>query len=102
MEVHRQTCQQCGSIEMRNIVMRQAGKSALVLVRCGSCEQLVARYELKGYYHHGKGFEAWLRNVAVSTESSLDLKDAFANLGQSAEQELESAVAELAAKGKKL
>jgi len=97
MEVHRQTCQQCGAREQSNLILREPGKSHVVIAVCARCEQLVARYELKSYYHHGKGFEAWLRHVAVSTESSLDLQDAFATLRDTALDELQRARAQVEA-----
>lgn len=102
MEVHRQTCQSCGSQALRNLVVREPGEPQVVLVACAQCEQLVARYELRGYYHHGKGIEAWLPHVAVSTESSIDLADAFAQLRERAPEELAEALAALAAQGKRL
>lgn len=60
MEVKRQTCQACQSIDVRNILVRNGGDQ-VVYVRCAKCKELVARYELKDYYHHGKGIESYLR-----------------------------------------
>jgi hypothetical protein len=65
MEVKRQRCQSCGSIDVRNILVR-SGRDQIVYVRCSKCEQLVARYELKDYYHHGKGMESYLRAHGAS------------------------------------
>ena len=56
MELHRQHCQNCQSIEMRNILVREAGKATSVYVRCGNCGELVARYKLRDYYHHGRNY----------------------------------------------
>ena len=62
MEVHRQTCQNCGSIDVRNILAREEGHDQTVFVRCASCGELVARYRLRDYYHHGKGLDSFLRS----------------------------------------
>jgi len=62
MEVHRQRCQHCGSLDLCNILRRLEGRPTAVFVRCSQCHELVARYELSSYYHHGKGFESWLRS----------------------------------------
>lgn len=60
MEVKRQTCQACQSIDLRNIIVRD-GHDQVIYVRCAKCKELVARYILKEYYHHGKGIESYLR-----------------------------------------
>jgi len=63
MELHIQKCQQCGSRNLRNILLREMDQQ--VFVQCRDCSALVARYVLaKGGYHHvGKGFESFLRSV---------------------------------------
>lgn len=61
MSVHRQRCQACGSIDVRNILVRAPGQAQTVYVRCGQCQSLVARYVLQDYYHHGRGLESYLR-----------------------------------------
>lgn len=60
MDVKRQTCQACNGINLRNIIVRD-GRTHLIYVRCVSCKELVARYVLQDYYHHGKGVESYLR-----------------------------------------
>lgn len=70
MEVHRQTCQACGSIDVRNILVRKAERPATVFVRCGQCRELVACYELSDYYHHGKGIESYLKGRGASGSDS--------------------------------
>jgi len=61
MEVHRQRCQNCESIDVRNILVRDLNQPTHVFVRCSTCKELVARYTLSDYYHHGKGLESYLR-----------------------------------------
>ncbi|MEM9825404.1 MAG: hypothetical protein AAF958_02385 [Planctomycetota bacterium] len=61
MDVKRQTCQSCGSIDVRNLIVRGEHGEQVIFVRCAKCKELVARYELKDYYHHGKGIESYLR-----------------------------------------
>lgn len=65
MEVHRQTCQNCGSRKLRNLLVRASGEPDKVFVQCHECQNLVARYIIShdGYYHHGKGFESYLRGL---------------------------------------
>lgn len=95
MEVHRQQCQACGSRETRNIIVRAAGSPQVVLVRCAACAELVARYELASYYHHGRGFESWLRHLDVPTESALDLAETFESARADALEEYAAALEEL-------
>lgn len=87
MEVHRQTCQSCGRRDLYNDILRQPGKRQVVLVSCYNCGQLVARYELSGYYHHEEGFSEWLRTTSVATESTIDLRETFDSLKKSAIEE---------------
>lgn len=65
METHRQTCQKCGSRLATNIIARAPGSSDKVYVKCANCSDLIARYTIapRGYYHHGKGFESYLRGI---------------------------------------
>ena len=83
MEIHRQTCQHCGSIDMRNIIVRETGHRTLMM-RCSKCLELVARYELNAYYHHGKGLESYLR--AQGTNSTGSGREWFAEFNRKQEQ----------------
>ncbi|MDF1815093.1 MAG: hypothetical protein P1V20_23015 [Verrucomicrobiales bacterium] len=65
MEVHRQRCQACQSIDVRNILVRRQGEPTAVYVRCANCGELVARYQLSDYYHHGKGPESFYRSIGA-------------------------------------
>lgn len=77
MDVKRQTCQSCFSIDVRNIIVRE-GDRQMIFVRCAKCKELVARYELKDYYHHGKGIESYLRSHRVTQgESGREWLEAF-------------------------
>ncbi|MEM7136162.1 MAG: hypothetical protein AAF500_06265 [Myxococcota bacterium] len=102
MGVHRQRCQSCDSTRLNNLLVRQPGKDQVVLVVCAECHDLVARYELSSYYHHGKGFESWLRQVRNATESALDLSEAFEKTRDNALNELAEALAKLETEGKPL
>ena len=81
MEIHRQTCQKCGSRKLRNILVRADGSPDKVFVQCRGCKDLVARYIIaqQGYYHHGKGFESYLRglNRGGYFESGKDMQAQF-------------------------
>ncbi len=70
MDIHRQQCQACRSIDLRNILVRETGRPEAVYVRCIACGELVARYELSAYYHHGKGIESWLRSRGIASAES--------------------------------
>ena len=70
MEVHRQTCQACGSTEVHNIIAREEGRAQMIYVRCGGCGELVARYRLLDYYHHGKGLDSYLRSMGADASDS--------------------------------
>ncbi len=85
-----------------NLVVREPGNPPVVLARCDQCKELVARYELRGYYHHGKGIQDWLRTMPIATESTLDLQDRFARVRQEAPRELERAVSLLEERGKEV
>jgi hypothetical protein len=63
---------------MRNILVREEGRSTTVYVRCADCGDLVARYELSGYYHHGKGMDSYLRSIGPrAAESGRNLLGEF-------------------------
>ncbi|MHC4996463.1 MAG: hypothetical protein ACYTGQ_15560 [Planctomycetota bacterium] len=70
MRVDRQTCQNCGSIDVRNILSRKLDQPTIVYVRCAKCFELVAYYELSQYYHHGKGIESFLKAQGVKSNDS--------------------------------
>lgn len=84
MEVHRQTCQNCSSRNMKNILVREPGEPDKVFVQCRYCKQLVARYEIGqgGYFHHGKGFESYIQGLSRSGEamSGKNIKNDFENI----------------------
>lgn len=97
MEIHRQRCQQCNSLDLHNLLVREPGHDQVVYVRCARCEELVARYELSGYYHHGKGFESWLRSRSFPMESGRDVTAAFQEAKAQALAGYEAMLAELSA-----
>jgi hypothetical protein len=68
MDVHVQRCQFCGSDKMKNILVRNPGDRDRVYVQCQDCESFVASYIIApmGYYHHGKGYESFLRSMIRS------------------------------------
>lgn len=83
MEIHIQQCQSCGSDTMKNIIYREPGEPDRIIVQCSDCEHFVASYVLAplGYYHHGKGFESFLRSLNRSGEfmSGRKLQQLFDN-----------------------
>lgn len=70
MEIHIQQCQECGSEKLKNIILRESGEPDRIIVQCHDCEHFVASYVLApmGYYHHGKGFESFLKSLHRSGE----------------------------------
>ncbi len=65
MEIHRQTCQLCGSKQMRDLIVREPGEPDKVFVQCDQCKEMVARYVIapNGYFHAHKNFESYLRGI---------------------------------------
>ena len=101
MELHRQTCQACGSIDVRVILRHGEGHPTTAYVRCASCGELVARYGLRSYYHHGKGFESWLRRFrGLARESGRNLMAEFERVKQQAVEEYKDVLEELERQGK--
>lgn len=70
MELHVQQCQHCGSDKLKNILYRQTGEPDKVYAQCQDCGHFVASYVLAplGYYHHGKGYQSFLRSIYRSGE----------------------------------
>jgi len=70
MELHVQKCQFCESESMKNILVRHPGDPDKVYVQCNNCGEFVASYVIApmGYYHHGKGYESFLRGIHRSGE----------------------------------
>jgi uncharacterized C2H2 Zn-finger protein len=103
MEVHRQRCQACQSLQLNNIIVRAPGRDPAVFVRCAQCHALVARYELSSYYHHGKGLQGYLRNLGIPfEESGRGYLNAFLDLQRDAEEGYLAALDALAQEGKNL
>jgi len=99
MEIHRQTCQNCGSRELKNIIVRDFESSEKVFVRCHQCKQLVARYIIanRGYYHHGKGFESYLRglNRGGTFMSGKGMKSEFEKISHQTQEEYQEILRQL-------
>ena len=99
MELHIQTCQFCGSKTVRNLLVRKGGEEDKVYVQCAQCASLVARYIIahRGYYHHGKGFESYLRGLNRGGEvmSPKDLREAFEKVEEYCVQEFENIISQL-------
>lgn len=97
MELHVQKCQQCGSRNLRNILVRE--ESQKVYVQCRDCESLVARYILApgGYYHEGKEFESFLRSLErdSGSTSGKDVQQLFDDTRTHARQEYADVVVKL-------
>lgn len=103
MEVHRQQCQKCLGIELRNIVVREPAAPTAIYVRCAKCGELVARYELSDYYHHGKGIESFLRSKRTTVEDSgRRMLREFDRARTKAEEGYEQVLQELQRQGKEV
>lgn len=57
---------------MKNILYRQEGERDRVFVQCADCGEFVASYKIGplGYYHHGRGYDSFLRGLLRSGEFS--------------------------------
>jgi RNase P subunit RPR2 len=103
MEVHRQTCQKCGSIDVRNILAREPDIPMTIYVRCAKCGELVARYKLREYYHHGKGIDSFLRSQAAQlAESGRHVLGEFRRTQKESVQGYEMVLKELEKEGKEV
>ena len=58
------------STNLKNILFREAGEPDRVYVQCHDCQRFVASYVISpmGYYHHGKGYESFIRGIHRSGE----------------------------------
>ena len=92
MEIKIQQCQNCGSRELRNVLVRDEGQK--VYVQCRQCEQLVARYLLAngGYYHAGKNFESFLRSIERDggLSSARDFGKLFGEIKNGSEEDFQT------------
>ncbi|MEM7754469.1 MAG: hypothetical protein AAF297_02420 [Planctomycetota bacterium] len=101
MEVHRQHCQNCGSMDAHNIIVREPGEPTTIFVRCMQCHELVARYQLRDYLHHGKDIESFIRSHgALSRESARDILRAFEEASEKSQKDFQRALAALHEEGK--
>ena len=101
MELHRQTCQACNCRELQNILRRGEEHPLTVYLRCTRCGELVARYKVSGYYHHGKGFDSWLqRYQGIARESGRSLMDEYQRVQRSAVEEWADVQQQLRSQGK--
>ncbi|MBU0675598.1 MAG: hypothetical protein KJ950_13230 [Proteobacteria bacterium] len=104
MEVHRQTCQLCGSRLLKNHLVREPGHQDKVIVQCGGCGSFVARYVINpgGYYHHEKGFESYLRGLSRAGDaiSGRQTQDEYEAIHQQSEDLFTKTTAFLKEQGK--
>jgi hypothetical protein len=73
MEIRHQSCLACHSKTLENIIVREAGRTQAIYVRCATCHQFVARYLLKDYYHHGRTLDSLLQSTGQSLESGREM-----------------------------
>lgn len=89
MEVRNQTCLACHSKTFENIIVRDAGRTQAIFVRCVDCGAFVARYILKDYYHHGRSLDSLLQSTAQSAESGRELLSDFKEREETAVEQFE-------------
>ena len=103
MEINRQTCQSCGSIDVRNIIARESDLPMTIYVRCAKCGELVARYKLREYYHHGKDVDSFLRSQAAAiAESGRNVLGEFRRTQKESVEGYEVVLKELEKEGKEV
>ncbi len=85
MQIHIQTCQNCSSRSLRNILARDDAQR--VYVQCRDCGHFVARYVIApgGYFHEGKDYESFLRTQMLDRgfTSGRDLKTVYQEVADS-------------------
>ena len=99
MEIHIQKCQNCNSSNLRNIIYRESGEPDRIYAQCNDCHSFVASYVIAplGYYHHGKGYESFLRGIHRSGGfmSGRKIKDKFIARKYNEEKAFEEALKNL-------
>lgn len=101
MELHRQRCQFCQSLELGCILRRDEAHPLTVYVRCAKCGELVARYKVGEYYHHGKGMESWLKAMRPGDrESARNFRADFDEVENDSIEEYQEVLEKLGEQGK--
>lgn len=101
MDLHRQRCQACQSLDLHCLLRRDEAHPLTVYVRCAKCDELVARYKVEEYYHHGKGIESWLKAMRPGAlESGRNIRLDFEKARDESVAEYADVVEELGAQGK--
>ncbi len=89
---------------MRLTLAREEGETDKVFVKCADCNEFVARYTIaqRGYYHHGKGFDSYLRGINRGGvyESARELTGGFDEISEKAKKEFDEIEEELKRQGK--
>lgn len=104
MEVHIQKCQNCESINLKNIIYRKSGEPDRIYAQCHDCQEFVASYIISplGYYHHGRGYKSFLRGILRSGEfmSGRNIKKLFLNRMNGEELAFKKVIEQLQQKNK--
>ncbi|MDA7907924.1 hypothetical protein N9C66_00450 [Akkermansiaceae bacterium] len=95
MEIRHQTCLSCHSQELENIIVRDAGRTQSIFVRCAKCHEFVARYILKEYYHHGRTLDSLLQSTGQSVESGREMLHQFKEREGTAKAQFEKMIQNL-------
>lgn len=86
---------------MRNILVREPGRAQMVFVRCADCGELVARYRLRDYYHHGKDAESFLRSMgSQAVDSGREQLNEFNRVQEESVAAFEEVLEQLRSEGK--
>jgi hypothetical protein len=96
MEIRHQTCLACHSELLENIIVREAGRTQAVYVRCRNCQAFVARYILKDYYHHGRTLDSLLQSTGQTLESGREMLNEMKEREESAVAQFEKVMEALA------
>jgi len=85
------------------VLRRDEAHPLTVYVRCAKCGELVARYRVGEYYHHGKGMESWLKAMRPGNrESARNLRADFDEVKRNSIAEYADVLEELERQGKPL
>jgi hypothetical protein len=105
MVIHIQKCQNCGSTNLKNIILRESGEPDRIYAQCHDCQEFVASYVISplGYYNNGKGYESFLRGIHRSGEfmSGRNIKKLFLDRRDGEERAFTKVIEELKNKEKK-
>ncbi len=96
VNVERQSCSECGSTDINNIVVDSEHDRARIYCRCSRCKAMIAWCDLKTYFPSNHALEHYLSNHrGIETDSGRRWLDRFNKSRASAEADYQQALVAL-------